>query len=285
MKNFFKNIFFSNNDSNTKVKEQQELNQTSQELNEISDLRQVAKDKTFSLKITTQVEFKNIFLKPNPSSVKKFSLMKNLPYGWFTPNEMAMLYDAAKIANGNILEIGPYLGRSTIAIATALKEKSIRQIFDTVDFFPESQKEWDDLNQGYDLQDEYKNAWTSSKGLEKALIENLKKHDVSDFVSRIIKGNFLDVDFNMKYNMIFCDATHNVREIKLNIKRLNELLAPGGLLLCHDINKDKELIKELLNGIDLLYYTTHSIPADDMSLFIARKSFLVPQVRPEESLL
>jgi predicted O-methyltransferase YrrM len=56
----------------------------------------------------------------------------------------------------------------------------------------------------------------------------------------IRRADFLEETFDTKFSLVFCDATHSVKEIDRNLPKLLDLLAPGGILACDDI-RDEQL--------------------------------------------
>jgi hypothetical protein len=48
--------------------------------------------------------------------------------GWMSFNEQKTLYSLARFSSGPILEIGPWLGRSTVCIARGIRQRSIKAV-------------------------------------------------------------------------------------------------------------------------------------------------------------
>ena len=71
---------------------------------------------------------------------------KGYPNGWMSPNDLALLYNAAYLSTGHVLEVGPWLGRSTTALAMGLRDRQADGAkpvsFDTIDFGITSAGEW-----------------------------------------------------------------------------------------------------------------------------------------------
>ncbi len=61
------------------------------------------------------------------------------------------------------------------------------------------------------------------------LIANLRRNNLLEFTTTITRGNMLDMPFSRRYGMIFCDTTHDEREVRLYLPRIAELVAPGAI--------------------------------------------------------
>lgn len=78
-------------------------------------------------------------------------------------------------------------------------------------------------------------------GVLTSLEKNLSDRGFLDLVS-IIKGDFLCHNFEgERFELIFSDAMHGVKEIQRNIGTTLGLLKPGGFLLCDDISSEAEV--------------------------------------------
>jgi hypothetical protein len=77
-----------------------------------------------------------------------------------------------------------------------------------------------------------------------------------DHLVTIREGDFRDMDFGQRFELIFCDATHDDREIELNVPPVLQLLEPAGILACHDISTDN-LLQALLAQTPFAWYHVH----------------------------
>ncbi|WP_203072893.1 class I SAM-dependent methyltransferase [Falsiroseomonas ponticola] len=167
-----------------------------------------------------------------------FSL-KDLPEGWFSANQVNVLYQLASTTPGPILEIGPWVGRSTSVIARALRERKEKIAFHTVDYGIESEDEWLTLF-GSSVRtkkdpDRYLRHINQPRGTIASLERNLSAQGLRDFVE-IHRGDFHQVSPPGLFSLVFCDATHSVAEIDANLPALLAKVAPGGIIACDDIN-------------------------------------------------
>jgi hypothetical protein len=175
-----------------------------------------------------------------------------LPEGWTAPIELQILYAIALRAEGPILEVGPWLGRSTAAIAAGIRDSGSAKIFDTIDFGLTSIPEWreklnDDFSRSIDS-DTIVRSIHAPGGTVALLLENLRKLDLLGYVTSVIKGDFTEVPIRDRYGVIFCDTLHDENEVRKYCPKFNELLMPGGWLICDDVMTPKlgEIVKEYI---------------------------------------
>lgn len=173
--------------------------------------------------------------------------------GWLTGAEEAALYVLGRHASGSVLEIGPWLGRSTVCIARGLAEQreSARPIFVTVELNPTTAN-WRFDHRGVlhfhpnvdgpslggtDFDDYVANIHpvvSAPGGVVGELLANLTAVGVADLV-KVVAGDVHEVALGRRaYRVVFTDTMHTPDEVVRNAPRLAELLAPGGVLACHD---------------------------------------------------
>lgn len=165
------------------------------------------------------------------------------PNGWMSAKDLTVLYNAAQATNGDVLEVGPWLGRSTTAIASGLREREAQGFspvkFDTIDFGITSADEWvERFNERFKIDKDkgrVAEAVYHPGGTIAVLISNLKKNGLLSYITNVIRGDFIDSPISRKYGMIFCDATHDDNEINRHVPRLAELAAPGCTFVFDDI--------------------------------------------------
>lgn len=169
-----------------------------------------------------------------------FSL-ETLPDGWFSKVQISALYQLVLATDGPILEVGSWIGRSTTVIGHALRNRPEPVEFHTVDYGISSLEEWQEKFGSSLLNkpnaERYLPHVTREGGSLSSLRENLSVRGMLDLVS-IHKGDFHNVAPKIGYSLIFCDATHNRREIDTNVPALIAMLKPGGVLACDDISDE-----------------------------------------------
>ena len=171
-------------------------------------------------------------------------LPRGFPNGWMSPKDLMTLYNVARRTPGPVLEVGPWLGRSSSAIALGLRDRvaldgAAPVTYDLIDFGITSAEEWRarfnqplhfDKDKGRVLSAVYHPGGTIA-----VLIKNLNENDLLPHVTNVIRGDFLECPIARRYGMIFCDATHDEAEIRRHLPKIAELAAPGGLLVFDDI--------------------------------------------------
>ncbi len=199
---------------------------------------------------------------------------KNLPEGWLSGGEMQILYTLARECDGPVLEIGSWLGRSTVCLAAGIKDSGNKKKFDVVDFGITSPNEWEKLLKEdfirFAKDDVVARSIFQPGGSIALLIDNLRKAELLDYTTSIIRGDSTEVPLRSEYNVIFCDTLHDEREIIEYGVFLDGLLKPGGWLICDDI-LDEQLGSKLREyiGFDCWFYSN---PLDQYSkFFIGRK--------------
>lgn len=173
------------------------------------------------------------------------SLRYGYPDGWMNALELRTLYNLAFSLQGPFLEVGPWLGRSTSAICAGIRDaaKPERTIFDIVDFGHTSPAEWlRDFGRPFDPDlagGVAADAIYHPGGSIAVLVNNLKRNGLLEFATTIIRGNFLDMPIERRYRFIFCDTTHDEREVDLYLPKLARLAAPGAVLVFDDVISEK----------------------------------------------
>ncbi len=175
--------------------------------------------------------------------------------GWLHPAERQLLYGLGLHMDGPILEIGAWVGLSTVAIARGIRASGQDKAFTscdlglTTDHFRPVEDGMigmfvDGENMGNCSQRAYRETMlpilSSPGGAAGQLKRNLKSAGVDDLVE-VVLGDFKTLDLPVA-NVLFCDATHNLKEIETNAPGLRRLLRPGSIIAFHDVCTDPKLI-------------------------------------------
>ena len=181
-----------------------------------------------------------------------------LPYGFLPSSHASILYQLALRA-GSILEIGSWVGRSTCVIGAALQRRREMVPFHTIDFFIEDDDDWQrryGVPLASKINAEVYRQFMRQPGGARGVLERHLTVRVLDHLVNIHQGDFRQIDFGQRFGLIFCDATHDDREIALNVPPLLQLLEPAGILVCHDIATDG-LLQALLTQTAFAWHHVH----------------------------
>jgi hypothetical protein len=179
------------------------------------------------------------------------------PTGWSSGLELVLLYNFGRVVRGPLLEIGPWIGRSTCALAMGMRDGGAAKAppFDVVDFGITSVAEWEALLgvsfDGYIRQEQVVRAIHAPGGSMAMLTENLRAQGLLPYVTSLIRGNALEVPLRAQYDFIFCDTLHDRREVELYGPLIEKHLAPGGYVVCDDVFSPEHLGAALLEFVSL----------------------------------
>lgn len=189
--------------------------------------------------------------------------------GWLQPNEQQTLHALAARTDGQILEVGPWIGRSTVCLTRGLLLRKDRQPGDKVTsvelnpdetFFRRNDKDevefWcpgDTEPRGHTTAEIYETivlpAITAPGGLVGKLKQTLADHNVLH-LSRIVPGDVSDVLPIDDYGLIFSDISHTPFEIQKMVTALKPVLRPGVILACHDTTPPNRIALEAALNYD-----------------------------------
>lgn len=165
------------------------------------------------------------------------------PNGWMSAKDLTVLFNTALNTAGDVLEVGPWLGRSSSAIASGLQAReaagSAPVKYDMIDFGITTAEEWHErFNEKFNITKDrgrVVEAVYHPGGTIAVLIQNLKNNGLLKHVTNVIRGDFLECPIERKYGMIFCDATHDDAEIHRHLPKLASLAAPGCAMVFDDV--------------------------------------------------
>jgi predicted O-methyltransferase YrrM len=164
----------------------------------------------------------------------------NFPDGWATLLELRSLYSFAIDCPGAVLEVGPWIGRSTTAICLGLRDRKLPRVaFDTVDFGHTGVDEWIKAFGGFPTRPEVAKRFLGPLehpgGSLAVLIAMLRENKLLDQVTAIVRGDFIEMPLHRTYSLIFCDTTHNVEEAKRNVPKLALHANSGAVMIFDDV--------------------------------------------------
>lgn len=167
----------------------------------------------------------------------KHKYYKNIP-GWLSDKEAELLYNSCVNFTGSILEIGTMYGKSTSVICEAIQDSSKNNKFDSCDINFKNREEFIDfytkVHGGItvpDLIEEF--SFSKNKDIFDVTYEYLNKYDLLKYVN-LIPENFHKINFN--YDLIFCDALHDINEINLNLPHMEKISNDNCIWIVHDFN-------------------------------------------------
>jgi predicted O-methyltransferase YrrM len=179
--------------------------------------------------------------------------------GWLSPKERQTLYALARWLPGPIIEIGSWIGLSTVAIAQGIRDSGQQKRFTAYD--------WGLTKDNFRKVDGGVGVFASGTteplvmctletfnhdilpilsvpgGQFGKLRENLRSFGVSDLVE-VVVADFKTVR-PPKAGLVFCDTLHNLYEIEINAPHLSKFLRNGSILACHDVGYHSDHVSAL----------------------------------------
>lgn len=170
--------------------------------------------------------------------------------GWLTDDEATALYVLARMTAGSSMEIGAWLGRSTICLARGLIDGGNPtsllscELAPTPENFRETKPGWVGffypanhlVSMGdcpvWEFELGIKPVISRPGGILGQLETNLRDANVRDQVELRV-GDFRCAP-SKPFDLVFCDAMHGEVEISRNGPDLKRFLQPNSVLACHD---------------------------------------------------
>jgi predicted O-methyltransferase YrrM len=151
--------------------------------------------------------------------------------GWLTYGEAIGLYELAQGLPSEhpvIVELGSWLGKSSVILAKAIEGKRDPVIY-CIDPF-------DATDDGVQHDNYVERKKRMARPLVEIFIENMKKNGVYG-VSRVLHGMSYEFskDFSEKIDLLFIDANHEYEAVRRDYEEWAPHLKPGGLLAFHDV--------------------------------------------------
>ena len=188
------------------------------------------------------------------------------PDGMINPAQSPRLFLLGLMNTGPILELGPWIGRSTIYLASALKLKRSKVRLQSLDIHFSSRQAFEEyFNENLDntpawRRERYMRHLVKEEGTLTSLKENLAERGLSNYVD-CLKGYFEHYDFgSTQFSMVFCDITHDLAEVEKNIPKIKTLLLSDYILVCDDIRYE-DMYHRLIEIIspELALYEGHML--------------------------
>ena len=165
--------------------------------------------------MSTHTEFKRIWHK-----------IDSVP-GWMSPGQEKCLFDLVKSLpnRARVLELGCFLGRSTVAMAFACQH-SQRHIY-SIDTFKGND---DDFVSGQS--DVY---WEGNDFLN-TFMNHLDRNDLLSYVTPL-RGWTTEVakHWTADVDMLFIDAGHTYEAVLKDVELYYDFVKPGGIVALHDV--------------------------------------------------
>ena len=129
--------------------------------------------------------------------------------GWLSEEDSQKLYELAYFADGPILEIGTYCGRSTVIMATAIADRGARGYLVSLDI----------------------------DGQMLALAQRfIRKHGVQEHVLLVSDSidKFLRSSPKFRPNLVFIDGDHSAADVEADLEWLAHGVNSGTVMIFHD---------------------------------------------------
>ena len=175
--------------------------------------------------------------------------------GWLSADEQRALYALGAMAQSPMLEIGAWLGRSTVCLAQGILASGLPKQFFTCELNP-SLANFRELADGriafyYPPESEITMGVCSRAlfendiepvvghpdGVVGQLRANLRRFNV-DALVEVVTGDFRSALPLRKFHFVFADTLHEPSEIRRNAPDLQRFLADGAVLACHDTTSE-----------------------------------------------
>lgn len=151
--------------------------------------------------------------------------------GYLFEGEEKLLFELAYLADGDVIEIGTFHGKSTIILASASRSVStidphITPALNYILWYLTPMRLYNILHEGF------------REHRRKIIQQNLIRHGVWNKVG-VYCGMSYEYDGNFpndRYAMVFVDGGHTYPEAKMDLALYYSKLKKGGLMVVHDYN-------------------------------------------------
>lgn len=196
-----------------------------------------------NLRTITQKELQQIFANEKISSqyqeIRKTVDTLDLPSntgGVNIGDQRALYHLIAHLKPKKVLEIGTFVGCSTVHIALALKQNGANAQMTTVD-----------IN---DVNNESSKPWKQF-GSPRSPYENLVKTGCEELVNFVHQNSvpFLENTAEGKFDFIFLDGGHKAVEVYQEVALALNRLSPDGVILLHDYFPDNQPLWDMYTNV------------------------------------
>lgn len=198
--------------------------------------------------------------------------MHTMPDGWMLPSEVEMLYRLGKTGR-SIIEVGSWIGRSTCAIATGIKDSGAPgkppKRFDVLDYGITGAADWSRRFGSVYLESDPKfKVIENHGGVGGTLMQNLADRDLLKYVDLVILGDLKFYSTTQRYDAAFLDCLHSDEEIEANMPLIRPLLKREFVFLSDDMHDDGPAAKVAAHlGVDQWWLSRPRYPYTKLGLF------------------
>jgi hypothetical protein len=137
-----------------------------------------------------------------------------------------------------IIELGTFLGNSTITMAKHLKQNNINCVIIAVDTWLGSQEHW--ITDKCNILHLYKNFEFGISSMYDQFLTNVIAENLEDYIVPMPATTDTAYDvllyYNIKADIIYMDADHRESVVYNDLLKYENLLKDGGLIFGHDID-------------------------------------------------
>ena len=194
--------------------------------------------------------------------------------GWSSDAEHLALYNAARTGTEDVLEIGCFLGRSTVHLAAGLKASGRNNVVHAIDPFPDPFKvTYDDPNWRSWWNENHPKNGDVITGTKSIFLNNIKKCQIDDKVSvHAACSHHVHGMFQIEsVGVLFIDGNHSYECIKEDFTLYFPKVLTGGIILFHDVIPLHPGVMKFTNELESDSYNGPEKIANIASLGIYRK--------------
>ena len=179
------------------------------------------------------------FIRKRGWRYRSISAYDEIP-GWLSEDEAITLFELAGSLPGHhsvVVEIGSWLGKSSLVIAKGLKKNGEGVLYCIDPFNADGDEAWTTV---------YSNIAAQQKlPLQEQFVSNMKRHRTFDDI-KVLAGYSTDFadKFSHPIDLLFIDGNHEFEAVLQDYEQWSPLIKPGGIIAFHDVvleeNRDPE---------------------------------------------